>query len=160
MPLADDDTSVTFAPKLAGVGAELLVETLRGLEEQRIVARPQDHSQATLAPILTKEDGLVDFNRTAQEIHNRLRGFQPWPGAYTKFRGKNLKFVTVRPATEKQLEKPDASGTLRSEGDDLFVVCGSGTALQLFIVQPEGKKPMNARDFINGYRPTSGERLG
>ena len=157
LPIADDDTSVTLAPKLAELGADLLVKTLHGLEQKTLVPQPQDDSQATLAPILTKEDGLVDFNRTAQEIHNRLRGFQPWPGAYTKFRGKNLKFVATWPAS---LEKADVPGALWSQDDDLFAFCGGGTVLRLFIVQPEGKKPMNARDFINGYRPTPGERLG
>ena len=72
------------------MGADLMVETLRGLERGQTRPIPQDHSKATLAPILTKEDGRIDFQRTAIEIHNRLRGFQPWPGAYASFRGKNL----------------------------------------------------------------------
>jgi methionyl-tRNA formyltransferase len=157
MAVADEDTSVTLAPRLAEMGANLLLETLHGLEQKRIVARPQDHSQATLAPILTKEDGLVDFNRTAQEIHNRLRGFQPWPGAYTKFRGKNLKFVDVKPFAASSLGN---LGELRVQGDVLLVSCGKQTTLQLLQMQPEGKKSMSAREFMNGYRPTSGERLG
>jgi methionyl-tRNA formyltransferase len=157
LEIAEEDTSVTLAPKLAQLGADLLVKTLPGLEQKRIVAQPQDHSQATLAPILTKEDGLIDFKRTAQEIHNRLRGFQPWPGAYTKFRGKNLKFAEVKLAVSAGLGNP---GELCVEGDQLLVSCGNGTALQPLKLQPEGKKPMNAREFINGYRPTPGERLG
>ena len=88
MAIRPEDTSVTLWPRLAELGADLLVETLRGLEHKTITAVPQDDAQATLAPILKKEDGQVDFNRTATEIHNRLRGFQPWPGAYTQFRGK------------------------------------------------------------------------
>ena len=87
--LRSHDTAVTLAPRLAAIGADLMVETLRGLQAGTIHARPQDHAKATLAPILKKEDGRIDFQLTAQEILNRLRGFQPWPGAYTSFRGKN-----------------------------------------------------------------------
>jgi methionyl-tRNA formyltransferase len=155
--IQDEDTSVTLAPKLAQLGADLLVDTLRALEEKKISARPQDHAQATLAPILTKEDGLVNFNRSAHEIHNRLRGFQPWPGAYTQFRGKGLKIVAARPAEhDSQL----SAGELRIGNEKLFAGCGAHTALELVQLQPEGKKPMGAREFINGYRPASGERLG
>jgi methionyl-tRNA formyltransferase len=90
LPITDQDTAETVAPKLAGLGAELMVETLRGLREGSVVARRQNHEQATLAPILTKVDGEIDFHQTATEIWNRMRGFQPWPGAFTRFRGKNL----------------------------------------------------------------------
>ena len=90
VPIAADDTAETLSPKLAAVGAELMVGTLLGLRERTVLPQAQDHSRASLAPILRKEDGRIDFNRSAAEIHNRLRGFQPWPGAYTSFRGKNL----------------------------------------------------------------------
>jgi methionyl-tRNA formyltransferase len=155
--IPEDETAMTLAPKLARLGADLLVKTLRGLEEKKIVARPQDHSQASLAPILTREDGLVDFHRTAQEIYNRLRGFQPWPGAYTQFRGKNLKFADARPVEMQSKHDP---GKLFTVNDDLHVACAGGTMLRLLQLQPEGKKPMSAREFINGYRPSPGERLG
>jgi methionyl-tRNA formyltransferase len=157
MAIAEEDTAVTLAPRLAALGAELLVETLRRLEQGTITPVPQDHTQATLAPILTKEDGLVDFNRTAMEVHNRLRGFQPWPGAYTRFRGKTLKLVAVKPAGAAS---DLAIAELRVEGDKLLAGCGNGTALELFQLQPEGKKAMTAREFLNGYRPALGERLG
>jgi methionyl-tRNA formyltransferase len=153
----DEDTAVTLAPTLASLGAELLVETLIGLERGKITPIPQDDSQATLAPILTKEDGLVDFNRKAVEIHNRLRGFQPWPGAYTRFRRKNLKLVA---ATAVNAVSGLAPAELRIQGERLLAGCGAGTALALLQIQPEGKKAMSAREFINGYRPAAGERLG
>ena len=89
LAIAPDDTAETLAPRLAAIGADLIVETLRRLQAGTVQPRPQDNSQASLAPILKKEDGLVDFSRSAAEIFNRIRGFQPWPGAYTKFRGKN-----------------------------------------------------------------------
>jgi len=156
MPILPEDTSVTLWPRLAAMGADLLVETLRGLEQKRIAPTPQDHAQATLAPILKKEDGQVDFQRTAAEIDNRLRGFQPWPGAYTQFRGKGLKFVSALPVTLPNLNP----GELRISGEKLFSGCGGGTALELLQLQPEGKKVMTAREFINGYRPAAGEYLG
>src|SRR5207302_11095930 len=87
MEILPEDTAETLSPRLAELGAELLVETLQGLEQHKVSATRQDHAQATLAPILKKEDGLINFHRTAREIHNRLRGFQPWPGIYTRFKG-------------------------------------------------------------------------
>src|ERR1700730_2429649 len=88
--IAADDTAEPLGPKLAAMGAGLTVDHLRGLQAGSIHRRPQDNAQATIAPILTKEDGLIDFSHSAAELLNRLRGFQPWPGAYTRFRGKNL----------------------------------------------------------------------
>ena len=146
-----EDTAVTLAPRLAKLGADLLIETLHGLEQGKIVPVPQNDSQATLAPILTKEDGAIDLNRTATEIHNRLRGFQPWPGAYTSFRKKNLKIIQARPANKTGL----APTELHVDGEHLYVGCGMATTIELLQVQPEGKKPMSARDFINGYQPAS-----
>jgi methionyl-tRNA formyltransferase len=157
MEISADDTAMTLAPRLAAMGANLLVETLRGLEQGSIRAVPQDHSLATLAPILKKEDGQVDFSRSATEIHNRWRGFQPWPGAYTKFRGKNLKIIAVRPAAAGL---NFSSGELRWTEEKLFAGCGGGTALELTQVQPEGKKAISAREFVIGYRPAQGEHLG
>jgi methionyl-tRNA formyltransferase len=115
----------------------------------------QDHSKASLAPILKKEDGEIDFHRSAEEICNRLRGFQPWPGAYTSFRGKNLQVWDAKP-----LQRLLNEAELVLEADRLIVGCGKGTALEPLVVQPEGKKRMAARDFVHGYRPESGERLG
>ena len=157
MPIRPEDTAVTYAPRLAELGADLVVETLRGFEDKTIKPIPQDNALATLAPILKKEDGLIDFNRTAPEIYNRLRGFQPWPGAFTPFRGKTLKLIGARPEdTPSNL----APGELRVGDEKLFVGCGARTVLQLLQLQPEGKKVIAVREFINGYRPAAGERLG
>jgi methionyl-tRNA formyltransferase len=154
-PIAPDDTAETLAPRLAAIGAELLVETLNGLQAGTIRPQPQDEEQATLARILKKEDGKMDFHRVAADLYNRLRGFQPWPGAFADFRGKNLNVFAA-----KLVDRPGAVGELAVDGDRLLVGCGAGTALELMEVQPEGKKRMAARDFIHGYRPRSGERLG
>src|SRR5579859_2475267 len=98
--IAPEDTAETLAPPLAKLGADLIVETLTALQAGTIHPRKQDNAQATLAPILKKEDGLIDFTRPASEILHRQRGFQPWPGSYTKFRGKNLQILKARPANE------------------------------------------------------------
>jgi methionyl-tRNA formyltransferase len=162
MPIAPEDTAVTLAPRLAEMGAPLMVETLAGLRAGTITPRKQDDSQATLAPILKKEDGLIDFQRSARQIRNRLRGFQPWPGAYTTFRGKNLNVCRAMPVEESGVvtrESAIAPGELSVDKDRLFVVCGERTVLELLAVQPEGKKRMAARDFIHGYHPKTGEQL-
>ena len=153
--IAPEDTAETLAPRLASIGADLMVETLRGLQAGSIRPRPQDNSKATLAPILTKEDGLIDFSRSAAEIFNRLRGFQPWPGAHTKFRGKNLLIVKARPASDLL---PPAE--LLVQADRLLVGCGHSTSLELLELQLEGKKRISARDFIHGYQPRPTETLG
>jgi methionyl-tRNA formyltransferase len=155
VPIASDDTAETLAPRLAAVGADLTVATLRGLQNGTIHARQQDQSQATLAPILKKEDGLIDFSRPATEIRNRMRGFQPWPGAYTNYRGKKMQ-VWKAAALDRTL--PPAE--LMVEGERLLAGCGSGTAIELIELQLEGKKRASAGDFIRGYRPMPGEKLG
>jgi methionyl-tRNA formyltransferase len=156
-PITTEDTSDTLAPRLATVGAELMVETLGGLERSTVHPVPQDHSRATLAPILKKEDGMVDFKRTAFEIYNRLRGFQPWPGAYTIFRARQFQIRAAKP-----LERgPNVGvGELLASSDRLLVGCGGGTGLDLLEIQLEGKRRMVARDFVHGYRLIAGERLG
>src|SRR6202171_1325436 len=155
LPIAANDTSEVLAPRLASIGADLLVETLRGLQSESVHPRPQDHAQATLAPILKKQDGMIDFSRSATEIVNRLRGFQPWPGAYTIFRGNNLQIRQAAPLTQAL-----APGQLHVEENHLLVGSAHHSAIELFEVQPEGKKRMSARDFVNGYRPTNAEKLG
>jgi methionyl-tRNA formyltransferase len=155
LPIASSDTAETLGPRLATMGADLTVETLRGLQAHTIQPRRQDHAQATLAPILKKEDGLIDFSRSASEILNRMRGFQPWPGAYTKFRGKNLQ---IWQAAALDLSLPPSE--LKTEGHRLFAGCGGSTAIELLELQFEGKKRTSAADFIRGYRLLAGEKLG
>lgn len=154
IPIAPGDTALTLAPRMAAIGAALMVETLRGLQSGTVQARPQEHSKATLAPILKKEDGQIDFQLTSREILNRLRGFQPWPGAYTSFRGKNLHLWSAQP-----VERAGAAAELMVEGGHLFVGCGGG-ALEVLEVQLEGKKRMPVADFIHGHQPHNGEKLG
>jgi len=155
IPIEPKDTAETLAPRMATIGAGLMSDTLHGLRAGTVHPTPQHNSKASLAPILKKEDGEIDFHRSAEEICNRLRGFQPWPGAYTSFRGKNLQVWDAKP-----LQRVLNEAELVLEADRLIVGCGKGTALEPLVVQPEGKKRMAARDFVHGYRPQSGERLG
>ena len=160
IPIGLEDTSETLGPKLASIGADLMAETLRGLENGNVRPTPQDHSRATLAPILKKEDGRMDFARTAYDLFNRLRGFQPWPGAFTVFRGKTLQVHRAQPAQYSTLTPSE----IAVDGTHLFVGCGKNndadTTLELIDIQLEGKRRMTAQEFINGYRPKSGDRLG
>ena len=157
------DTAETLGPKLASIGADLMVETLRGLDTGQVHPTPQDHSQATLAPILKKEDGRMDFARSATDLFNRLRGFQPWPGAFTTFNGKTLQVHRAQPL---QHAVRVTLGEVAVEGVRLLVGCGKNTdkdtetALELLEIQLEGKRRMSAQEFINGYRPKSGDHLG
>ena len=153
--ITSEDTAETLAPRLAMLGADLMVETLLGLEDGSLLGRPQDDSRATLAPILKKEDGAVDFSRSAVEILNRMRGFQPWPGAYTKFRGKNLQILKARLASDRL-----PAAELQATGASLLVGCGQNTSLELLELQLEGKNRGPAIDFIHGYRPKPAEKLG
>ena len=156
MPIAPDQTAEELFPLLAQSGAGLLLQTLQGLESGTVSPIPQDHSKATLAPILEREDALVDFNRTASEIYNRWRGFQPWPGAYTFFRGKKLTLHRLRPAGKTHL--PPAE--LIVDHNRLFVAAGNNTLLELEEVQLEGKKRLPVADFLRGASLRPNEKLG
>jgi methionyl-tRNA formyltransferase len=153
--IAPQDTAETLAPRMATIGADLMIETLHGLQSGTIRPRPQDHAQATQAPILKKEDGRIDFHLTAGEILNRLRGFQPWPGTFTSFRGKNLHIWAAQP-----VECSLAEGEVVVGNGRLIVGCGLGSAMELLEVQLEGKKCMPASEFVRGHQPTPGEKLG
>jgi len=156
-PIRPDDTALTLSPRLAHRGSELMIGTLAGLANHTLRPQPQENSKATLAPILTREDGLVDFSRTATDTWNRLRGFQPWPGAFTTFRGKTLHLHAAVPAPEVALVKP---GHFVVENNRLLLGFARGSTLEVQELQLEGKKRMSARDFVNGYRPRSDELVG
>jgi methionyl-tRNA formyltransferase len=156
VPIAPEETAEDVFEGLAAVGAELLVKTLAGLEDGSVEPVAQNHALATYAPMLKREDGLVDFSRTAKQIYDRWRGFQPWPGAYTTLRGKKL--ILGRVCVGDGLE--GEVGTLVVRDGRMMVVCGGGTGLVLEEVQMEGKKRMAAGDFLRGYQVTTGARVG
>jgi methionyl-tRNA formyltransferase len=153
--IGPEETAPELSRRLAEKVANLLLISLRGLEAGSITPRKQDHAAATYAPILKKQDGLVNWVRSARAISNQVRGFDPWPGAFTTFRGEGLHLRRVR-----VLEgAPGEPGCLEVEGRLLRVVCGEGR-LELLELQPEGKKRMTAQEFINGRHPATGEKLG
>ncbi len=158
LAILPDDTSETLAPRLAEIGAKLMTETLRGLATASITARRQNDAEATLAPILKKEDGRIDFSRSAQEIYNRFRGFQPWPGAFTSFRGRNMNVAAMKPISERNVDLAPAELAIRD--GRLIAGCANQTVIELLEVQPEGKKRIASGDFIHGYRLQAGEKLG
>jgi methionyl-tRNA formyltransferase len=157
IPIGEEETAVDVYENLAEVGAPLMLETLRRLEAGEIFPEPQDHALATHAPILTRDDGRIDFTRTAREIHNRWRGFQPWPGAHTTLRGKKLIVHRLHPV---QHETPLAPGIIHLHEGRLFVGCGDSTTIELDEVQLEGKRRMSSAELLRGYQVNSGERLG
>ena len=167
VPIAGEDTSETIAPKLAHTGAELMVETLTGLAEGTLTPSPQDHSQATKAPMLKKQDGRIDWSKPARQLHNLIRGVTPWPGAFTTFRGDSLRILRARATSDPPGwtgETRASSGHIweekRKGGHDLFVACGDASWLQLIEVQSAGRKRMPSADFIHGLHVTSGETMG
>jgi len=153
-----DENAIELMGRLSLLGADLLSETLAMFDE--LVAQPQDDAQATFAPIMKKEDGAIDWNRTAKEIRNRVRGFQPFPTSFTKYQDKKL---TVWKAHELQIsdfQSQTAGEILEAKGDKLFVRCGNQTVLQIDELQLEGKRRMTTRDFLNGVKVNGGEKFG
>ena len=156
-PIGLEETAVDVYECLADTGAKLMVRTLRKLAEGTLYPQPQDHSLATLAPILTREDGLMDFTRTSQQLYDRWRGFQPWPGAHTILRGKKLIAHKLHITNETFHGQP---GELIIRGDLMLARCANASVLAFDEVQLEGKRRMTAADFLHGYQLKSGELLG
>lgn len=154
--IGPEENAIELGARLAVLGADLLVETLDGLRAGAIVPEKQDPAQATLAPLLKKEDGAIEWSQPALAIHNRVRGLQPWPGAQTSFRGLPLHLWRTRCAGVPVPNRPP--GAIVSL-KPLRVACGEG-ALELLELQLEGRKRISAADFANGQRLTENEILG
>lgn len=158
VPIGPDTTAAELYPQLAELGAPLMIETLKGLHSGTLTPQPQDHSQATLAPILTREDGRMDLEHlTAHEAYNRWRGFSPWPGAHAAFRGKRFLVHRMHPATADASHL--APGELRAHGDALLVGAARGSMLALDEVQLEGKPRLPGTAFARDFQLRAGERL-
>ncbi|HEX5483480.1 MAG TPA: methionyl-tRNA formyltransferase [Terriglobia bacterium] len=157
--ISEQDTTETLSGRLSAEGAPIMAETLARLGRGEISPRRQDDQLATIAPMLKKEDGLIDWRMTAQEIANRVRGLRPWPVAHSLFRRKTLQVWAAQPL-ESRLGPGFVPGDLQAAGGNLLIACGGGTALQLIEVQLEGRKRISGRDFANGVRLQPGERLG
>jgi methionyl-tRNA formyltransferase len=156
-PIGAEETAPELAARLAEAGSGLLVEALDGLVAGRIRPRPQDHARATRAPVLRKEDGRIDWRWPAARIHCRARGFLPWPGAYTTFRGQTLQLWRCRVADQPVEGVP---GSMHPRKRRLLVACAESTALELLEVQLPGKKRIPADAFLSGHRVMENELLG
>ena len=150
------DNAIVLMQSLSVIGAELLSETLRDLDA--LAPIKQDDDQASFAPIMKREDGLIDWNTSATEIVDRIRGFQPFPSAYTYYGGKRLTLWQAE-ASETASEYGAASKIVAAKGDDLAIASGSGV-VRVQELQLEGKKRMQTRDFLNGVKMTVGEKFG
>jgi len=157
-PIHKDETAPELSIRLAGIGAEMIIDVLKMVEANTISAITQDHEKATLAPILKREDGRIDWNLSAIDIVNRIRGFAPFPGCYTFHRGQRLEIVKAE-AIESS-NQSDAAGTVVEVARDAFsVLCARNSILVVTDVQPEGRRVMAVRDFLNGSNFTIGMRL-
>ena len=161
--IGSDETAPELAARLSATGADLIAETLVKFSRGEISPIAQGSAGATYAPILKKEDGRIDWSRSARQIHNRMRGFTPWPGAYSTFRGQTCRIWGQRegraPATNDAISAPAGVGQLVPAGKEICVRCGEGTLLRLESVQMEGRKKVSALEFANGARIAPGDRF-
>ena len=155
--ILENETAPELMSRLAEIGANLISETLRSLTD--IEPKPQIDKEATFAPILKREDGLIDWSNDAYAIARRVRGFQPWPNAHTSLRSQRLIIWAATPEWIEQLRFPPGQ-VIEAGGDRLLVACGDGTALRLIEVQPQDSRRMSARDFLNGRSLAVGQVLG
>jgi methionyl-tRNA formyltransferase len=157
--IGEAETALELMSRLSRMGADLLSETLARLDE--ITPREQSEEKATFAPVLKREDGLVDWALDAAQIERRVRGFQPWPNIYTRHNSQRLVIWRASVESDEQREANEGSTgeIVKAHGDELIVACGDGTLLRLHEVQPEGKRRMGVRDFLNGTRVRAGERF-
>ena len=154
IPIGPDDTAGDLTAKLSEQGSRLIIDILARLESGGLTAVPQDNSKATMAPLLKKEDGQVDWTMSAKKIHDRVRGLSPWPGGYSWLEGKLVKILRT-----EAIEGVSEPGVLSGNGkDDLAVGTGHGL-LRLLSIQPEGKKPMSTPEFLRGHRGAVGKKF-
>ncbi len=154
--IGETETAPELMSRLAEMGGELLRDTLAQLDE--ITPRPQHDRDATFAPMLRKEDGLINWSDTAFVLERAIRGFQPWPNAYTRHQTQRL-IVWRASGMRAELSNAVPGEVVAAQGDDLIVKCGGETMLRLIEVQPEAKRRMSVRDFLNGTHLKVGERL-
>jgi len=162
--IGPEETAIELAERMSTKGADLVAETLQRLEAGTVSPQPQDNSRATRAPLLKKEHGKIDLTLPAREIANHVRGFLPWPGCYTGFRGRKLQIWRARAVSDPSRDRegagaPFSHGKFLVSGDNLLVVCGQSTFLQLLELQLEGRRRMTAAEFLHGAHPQTGERM-
>ncbi|MCH9647418.1 MAG: methionyl-tRNA formyltransferase [Deltaproteobacteria bacterium] len=158
LPIGDKETSGELAPRLAQLGADLMVQTLEELEQGSLVPQAQPEEGVSYAGRIQKEEGRIDWNLTASQIFCRLRAFSPWPGIFSELRGETVKVLFAEPMVCLHQETPGSYVGL--EDGRMKVVCGGGTVLGIEKLQRPGRKALDAKDFSNGERLETGERFG
>jgi methionyl-tRNA formyltransferase len=156
-PIGAEETAPELMSRLADIGADLLIETLDSIES--LTPRPQDEAAASVAPIMKREDGLISWMLDAREISDRVRGFQPFPSAFTYFDGKRLTIWRAA-ASNIEHEVTETGTVIAAKGDELLVFCGGDSVLKIMELQLEGKRRMSTRDFLNGVRVEAGHKFG
>jgi methionyl-tRNA formyltransferase len=156
--IGDEENSIELMERLSFTGADLLAETLAMFDE--LTAQTQNHDEATLAPIMKKEDGVIDWNLSAEAIANRVRGFQPFPTSFTKYDDKKLTIWKAKEVESQESRVESIGEIIEAKSDNLFISCGNQTVLQIEELQIEGKRRMTTRDFLNGVKLNVGEKLG
>lgn len=156
--ISPHETSVELMDRLAFIGSDLISETLVMYKE--LPGQKQDHENATLAPMMKREDGLINWELAAQEIANRVRGLQPFPGSFSYYKGQKITIWKAEQISNLEFQVSDSRSqgeVIEAKGDNLFVQCGNETVLKIAEIQPEGKRRMPVRDFVNGIQPKAGE---
>ena len=154
--ITPDETAPSLTQRMAEAGPPIMIATLRSVAEGKLIPGLQNDGEATYAPLLKKDDGRIDWNRSAQGIYNRMRGFDPWPGAYTSFRGQTC-HLWAEPFSVRTLVSPP--GTILQEAGQISIACGHATLLRLLSVKVQGRKQVSAVEFANGARLTQRERF-
>ena len=151
----EEETSIELMERISNLGAELISETLSKIHD--LTPLPQNNDLATLAPMMKKQDGLIDWSLTAEEISRRVRGFQPFPSSFTYHNNCKLTLWRAHPAVEVEVREIEPGTVIEAKADRLLVACGNSTALATEEIQPEGKRRMAARDFVNGGKVRAGD---
>jgi methionyl-tRNA formyltransferase len=150
--VGENDTAEDLFAKVTPVGANLLLAALDRIETGNVHAKPQDHERATLAPLLKKEDGLLRWTDWSDTVlHNRVRGLYPWPAAYTYFQGKRVRVLKSSIPRQANWGSSASPGEFVANGDSILVRCKTGI-VEIHSLQPEGKRPMLPREFVNGIQ--------
>lgn len=155
-PIGDDETAEALSKRLSEIGAALIVKTLNGMLEGSIRPQAQSGGGATYALPLKKEDGLIDWNQSAARINNLVRGLEPWPGAYTRWKGALIKIHRAEAAEDSGAADATVGAVVDAQAGRIRVRCGSGV-LNIIELQPESKRRMSAADFVKGYRLERGD---
>lgn len=156
-PIEPDDNLFTLSDKLSRHGAKLMASLLPDYEAGHVIPMPQNEAEASFSKIISKADGQINWQKSAQEIYNQFRAFYPWPGVWTKWNGKILKITNLKPANLENTHPPATPGTVINGN---IIVCGNGTLIEIKTLQLEGKKELSIIDFLNGQSEFKGGSLG